>query len=155
MWGAFGKPPTETPADTDKYYVTDPVAAKGPPPEHFNSPVHCVEIANDGLVYVCDRSNSRIQVFRRNGTFVREISFGQGDPNGGISDVALWPDAKQTYLFAGGRGIKVLDRTTGKVISHFADDLLLHMTLVDHQGNIYLGDVFKPLVRWAPSRAPR
>jgi hypothetical protein len=30
-----------------------------------STPVHCAELAHDGLVYVCDRANDRIQVFRR------------------------------------------------------------------------------------------
>jgi hypothetical protein len=33
----------------------------------------CVKIAKDGLVYICDRANDRIQVFRKDGTFVKEF----------------------------------------------------------------------------------
>src|SRR5262249_59123875 len=32
-------------------------------PAFFRTPVHCVKIAKDGLLYVCDRGNNRIQVF--------------------------------------------------------------------------------------------
>jgi hypothetical protein len=35
---------------------------------------HCITIAKDGLVLVGDRSHNRMQMFRRGGTFVREIS---------------------------------------------------------------------------------
>src|SRR6202041_1616817 len=32
-------------------------------PAFFRNPVHCVKIADDGKIYVCDRGNDRIQVF--------------------------------------------------------------------------------------------
>ena len=35
-------------------------------PAFFRNPVHCVKIANDGKIYVCDRGNDRIQVFDKN-----------------------------------------------------------------------------------------
>src|SRR3712207_6888596 len=43
------------------------------PSQQFSNPVHCVRISNDGLVYVCDRANDRIQVFQKDGTFVTEF----------------------------------------------------------------------------------
>ena len=64
-WGAYGNKPDDTnlgPYDPD-----------APPARQFRSPVHCAEVSNDGLVYVCDRANNRIQVFQRDGTFVKEI----------------------------------------------------------------------------------
>jgi DNA-binding beta-propeller fold protein YncE len=35
-------------------------------PAFFRNPVHCVKIADDGKIYVCDRGNDRIQVFDKN-----------------------------------------------------------------------------------------
>jgi hypothetical protein len=64
MWGAYGNKPDDT--NLGRY---NPAA---PPVQQFRNPVHCSEIANDGLVYVCDRTNDRIQVFRKDGTFVKE-----------------------------------------------------------------------------------
>src|SRR5213592_4131336 len=52
-WGANGRPPGDASVKS------------------FGNPVHCVRLARDGLLYVCDRSNNRIQVFRRDGTFSR------------------------------------------------------------------------------------
>ena len=46
MWGAYGKQPTDM-----KMKNYEPEAPQ------FANPVHCVKIANDGLVYVCDRTN--------------------------------------------------------------------------------------------------
>ncbi len=52
-----------------------------------------------GLVYVCDRINNRIQVFQKNGTFVKEWFFEKNTlGNGAVWDVAIWPDPKQSYL---------------------------------------------------------
>src|SRR5262245_36987363 len=39
----------------------------------FGNPVHCVRLSRDGLVYVCDRANDRIQIFNKDGTFVKEF----------------------------------------------------------------------------------
>ena len=64
-WGAYGNPPND-----DKQPPYAPAAELS---KQFASPVHCVRISNDGLVYVCDRANNRIQVFRKDGTFVKEF----------------------------------------------------------------------------------
>ena len=50
----------------------------GPPPPQFRI-VHAVRIARDGLVYVCDRTNDRLQVFRKDGTFVKEAFVAKTD----------------------------------------------------------------------------
>ena len=65
--------------------------------QQFGNPVHCVKLANDGLVYVCDRINDRIQVFKKDGTFVKEWFYEKNTlGNGAVWDVAIWPDPKQT-----------------------------------------------------------
>ena len=92
-WGAYGNPPND-----DKQPPYDP---KAPVSQQFANPVHCVKIANDGLVYVCDRINNRIQVFRKDGTFVKEWFFEKNTlGNGAVWDIAIWPDPKQTYLLS-------------------------------------------------------
>src|SRR5512143_3689116 len=64
FWGAYGNKPDD--ADTAKY---DPA---GPPPKQFGAPVRCAQLSNDGFVYVCDTRNDRIQVFKKDGSFVKE-----------------------------------------------------------------------------------
>ena len=64
-WGAYGNKPDDT--NLGRY---DP---KAPPAQQFRTPVHCAELSNDGLVYVCDRPNDRLQVFKADGTFVKEV----------------------------------------------------------------------------------
>src|SRR5688500_3707266 len=64
-WGAYGNKPDDT--------QLPPYKPSDPPPQQFRTPVHCVELAKDGLLYVCDRTNDRIQVFKTDGTFVKEV----------------------------------------------------------------------------------
>ena len=42
-------------------------------PNSSEAPVHCVQISKDGFVYVCDRGGDRIQVFTKQGKFVKEF----------------------------------------------------------------------------------
>ena len=100
-WGAYGNKPDDK--DLGKY---DPDA---PPVQQFRNPVHCAELANDGLVYVCDRANDRIQVFQKDGKFVKEKFIAKktlGD--GSVWDVAFSRDAAQKYIYlADGKNEKV------------------------------------------------
>jgi hypothetical protein len=92
-WGAYGNVPND-----DKQAAYDPKASVS---QQFGNPVHCVKIADDGLVYVCDRINDRIQVFKKDGTFVKEWFYEKSTlGNGAVWDLALWPDPKQTYLLS-------------------------------------------------------
>ena len=70
----------------------------------FGNPVHCIRLSRDGLVYVCDRANNRIQVFRKDGSFVREFVVApETRGNGSTWDLDLSPDARQTHPLHGGR----------------------------------------------------
>ncbi|MDB5629529.1 MAG: hypothetical protein JWQ51_1869, partial [Tardiphaga sp.] len=111
-WGAYGNKPND-----DKQPAYDP---KAPAPQQFANPVHCVKIANDGLVYVCDRINNRIQVFKKDGSFVKEWFFEKNTlGNGAVWDLAVWPDPKQTWLLSAdgeNNEIRVLNREDGRVV---------------------------------------
>ena len=90
-WGAYGNRPD------DAKTTYDPAA---PPSRQFGSPVHCVRLARDGLVYVCDRENDRIQVFRKSGEFVREFFIARDTRLiGSVWDAVLSNDPGQTYLY--------------------------------------------------------
>ena len=61
--------------------------------------MHCAKVSNDGFVYVCDRTNNRIQVFRKDGTFVTEWFYDKTTLGAGaVWDLNFWPDANQTWL---------------------------------------------------------
>lgn len=84
-WGAYGKPPSDQ--------ATPPYDPSAPPPAQFGRPVHCVRLSKTGLVYVCDRINNRVQIFRQDGTFVSEAFFERDTRlNGSVSELSFSPD---------------------------------------------------------------
>jgi hypothetical protein len=127
------------------------------------SDVTCVEIARDGMVYVCDKSNNRIQVFDKSGKFVKEGyvakstgggviagSFGVLNAKGSVWDVAFSNDAQQRWLFVAdgmNKKVRVLNRDTlteaaaigsgGRYPGQF---LVVNGVATDSQGNLYTGE---------------
>ena len=115
-WGAYGNKPSDE--------AVPAYNPKGPPSKQFNT-VHCVIVSNDGFVYVCDRVNDRIQVFRKDGTFVKEAFI---DPktyrSGSVWDMAFSRDPQQTYIYAANgvdEKINILLRSTLEVLTSFGD----------------------------------
>lgn len=144
MWGAYGKPPTD-----EKSAAYDPAAA---PAQQFNNPVHCVQVARDGLVYVCDRTNNRIQVFRKDGTFVKEFFVEKSTrANGSVWELAIWPDEKESFLInadGANNEVRTLSRETGDVLGRFGrngrmagDFHWVHNLAVDSKGNVFTTEV--------------
>jgi DNA-binding beta-propeller fold protein YncE len=147
-WGAYGQPPS----DAEKVTLSRPAPPPSPPPRQFGNPVHCVHLSRDGLAYVCDRLNDRIQVFRKDGTFVKEFVV---EPltaaNGSTWDLVLSKDREQRWLHvADGRNNQVLTllRDTGEVVSTLGrpgrqagDFHWVHDIAVDSKGNLYTGEV--------------
>jgi len=143
-WGAYGSVPDD--ANPGPYDPTAPAAAQ------FRNPVHCARIARDGLVYVCDRVNDRIQVFRKDGSFVDEFFIAtQTLGNGSAWDVDLSPDRRQTFLYnPDGENNKVwiLERASGDILSSFGRNgrsagqfHWVHNLATDSHGNIYTAEV--------------
>ena len=95
------------------------------PPKQFRSPVHCAEISNDGLVYTCDRANDRIQVFNKDGSYVKEAFIARETRGGGSAwDIAFSKDPEQTYIFlADGQNsrVHILLRDTLEELTNFGD----------------------------------
>src|SRR5438552_625517 len=91
-WGAYGKKPDD--AALGRYNPSDP------PAQQFRNPVHCAELSNDGLMYVCDRPNDRIQVFKPDGTYVKEVFINKETLGSGSAwDIAFSKDAQQKYIY--------------------------------------------------------
>ena len=81
----------------DRGAAHDPNA---PPQQQFRNPVHCVVISKDDLVYVCDRQGDRLQVFTKDGKFVKEKLIEPKTMNAGsVWDMALSSDPQQTFLY--------------------------------------------------------
>ncbi len=156
MWGAYGKPPSD-----EKLPNFNPTSPQ------FANPVHCVRIANDGLVYVCDRTNDRIQVFRKDGTFVKDLVIRPETRGTGSSyDLAFWPDRNQTYLIvadgADGEAV-IVRRDTGEEVGafgHYGKQAgqfhNIHQIVADSKGNIYTGEVDTGMriQKFVPNMAP-
>jgi DNA-binding beta-propeller fold protein YncE len=143
-WGAYGKPPSD--AQTPPY---DPAR---PPSTQFGNPVHCARLTREGLLYVCDRTNDRFQIFRKDGTFVSE-SFFEKDTrlNGSVSELAFSPDREQSliYMVDGvNNEMRIVDRATNAVLGRigrpgrYAGQFhVVHNVAVDAQGNVYTTEV--------------
>jgi DNA-binding beta-propeller fold protein YncE len=154
-WGAYGEKPTA--AGGGAY---DPAA---PPARQFRD-VTCVELAKDGMVYVCDRTSDRIQVFQKDGKFVKEgiISkntrgatvtgpgFGVVSSHGSVWDIAFSSDPAQQHIFvADGHDKKVLivQRDTLAEVGSLGDGgrqpgrfLAVGSIATDSRGNLYTGE---------------
>lgn len=144
-WGAYGEKPDD--ANIGAY---DPAA---PAAKQFRV-VSCVELSRDGLVYVCDRQNDRIQVFQKDGKFVKESFVSKttrGD--GSVWDVAFSNDPKQQYLYvADGQDQKVfvLRRDTLEQVSSFGGGgrypgyfFGVGSVAVDSKGTVYTGETLE------------
>jgi NHL repeat len=143
-WGAYGNKPSD-----DKQPPYDPSA---PVSQQFANPVHCVKVSKDGLVYVCDRTNNRIQVFKKDGSFVKEWFYEKNTlGSGAVWDILIWPDPKQTWLLSAdgtNNEIRVLKREDGSVVGSVGHNgrnagqfHWVHTMAVDQKGNIYTGEV--------------
>jgi len=145
-WGAYGNKPDDTnpgPYDPD-----------APRAQQFRNPVHCADLSADGLVYVCDRPNDRIQVFKADGTFVKEVIIApktRGD--GSTWDVAFSRDPQQKYMYvADGKNerIYILDRQSLDVLTSFGDGgrqpgqfFAVHSIATDSKGNIFTTETYE------------
>ena len=145
-WGAYGNPPDDT--DLGPYDPDAPLA------QQFRNPVHCAEPSNDGLLYVCDRPNDRIQVFTRDGTFVSEVRIApQTLGDGSVWDIAFSKDDDQTYIYlADGKNARVyiILRETMEILTTFGDGgrqpgqfFAVHSIATDSLGNIYTTETYE------------
>lgn len=145
-WGAYGEPPDDGPLP--------PYDPDAPPARQFRSPLHCAELSRDGLVYACDRASNRIQVFRTDGTFVREVFI---EPktlgSGSVWDIAFSPDPQQRFLYLAdglNRKIHVIDRETMEILTRFGGGgrqpgqfYGVHSIATDARGNIYTTETWE------------
>jgi len=165
-WGAYGKRPDDgyferagerlpgpfngTVQHENKPSQYDP---NGPPPPQFRI-VHAVRISHDGLVYVCDRTNDRIQVFRKDGTFVREVFIAKDTlGSGSVWDIGFSTDPEQKFLIVPdgtNQQVYVLDRQSLQVVStfggagHWAGQFYgAHNLAVDSKGNLFITETYE------------
>lgn len=141
-WGGSGEAPTTTAPP-----AYDPAA---PPARQFRD-VTCVKIAKDGMVYVCDRASNRVQVFQKNGTFVKEMVIAKDTRvEGSVWGLAFSNDPQERYLYVAdgvNKTVWVLQRDTLGPISRFGDGgrypgkfYAVGSIAVDSRGNVYTGE---------------
>ena len=145
-WGAYGNKPDDQ--DLGRY---DPSAA---PAKQFRNPVHCADMSVDRLLYVCDRVNDRIQVFRPDGTFVKEAFFNRDTLGSGSAwDIAFSRDAQQKYMYlADGENSKVhiIQRDSLELLTSFGEGgrqpgsfYGVHSLATDSKGNLYTTETYR------------
>jgi hypothetical protein len=145
-WGAYGKPLQHE----NKPSQYDPA---GPPPPQFRI-VHAVQISHDGLVYVCDRTNDRLQVFRKDGTFVQEAFIAKGTfGSGSVWDIGFSVDPQQQFAFVidgTNQQVYILDRKSLTVVGtfggagHWAGQFYgAHNLAVNSKGDLFITETYE------------
>jgi DNA-binding beta-propeller fold protein YncE len=165
-WGAYGRKPDDGYFQSSGERLPGPFNGAvqredrpsqydpaGPPPPQFRV-VHAVRIANDGLVYVCDRTNDRIQVFRKDGTFLKEVFIAKETlGSGSVWDIAFSPDRSQTFLIVPdgtNQLVRILRRDSLEIVGefggggHWAGQFYgAHNIAADSKGNIYITETYE------------
>jgi len=145
-WGAYGNKPDD--ANLGPY---DP---KAPPAQQFRNPVHCADLSHDGLVYVCDRANNRLQVFTREGKFVKEQFYARNTlASGSVWDIAFSKDPQQRYIFltdGQNERVRIIQRDTLEELTAFGDGgrqpglfYGVHSIAIDSKGNLYTTETYE------------
>ncbi len=151
MWGAFGAPPPATPPGPPLPTMRPAgiVDQEGKGSLEFRS-VHGVEVSKDGLVYVSDRDNQRIQVFDRMGRYKTQVFVHRNAPSrqtaGGL---ALSPDQRWLYVVDFGNAqFVVFDRKTLKEVETIGSSgkepgqfVGPHLMATDSKGVVYIAEV--------------
>ena len=145
-WGAYGKPLKDIAVTQNfKYYpgVT--------PPKDFVAHL-TLSVANDGFVYAADRGADRVQVFTKDGMFVREFTVAPETlDRGSTGGLTFSPRPEQTLIYISdimNNVVWIVNRADGKTLGHFGffshaggGFHWLHMVATDSKGNVYTGEV--------------
>jgi DNA-binding beta-propeller fold protein YncE len=168
-FGAYGNSPVDDAGAAAAGQWIEGYSRGNKKPAFFRNPVHCVKIANDGKIYVCDRGNDRIQVFDKNDPMLgRPCSNPTGEPGkcgfvaeqfisehtniiGTAVSVNFSTDKAQSCLYVGDNAnmtIYILNRSNLQELGRLGrsgrmpgEFHYLHQVSVDSKGNIYTGEV--------------
>lgn len=149
MWGAFGNPPP--PTFGPNVPTPQPQTSEEGPPE-FGLP-HAIKVSRDGTVYLADRINNRIQLFTREGKFVKQVRVTNegSDVQPVPAGFAFSPDREQQFLYvvdSGAMRVVIFDRKSMEQIGAFGTkgsnpgefDIVHHMA-ADSNGNLYTAEI--------------
>jgi len=153
-WGAYGNEPIDAYEFTDTRQVGTGWSADADPQLQFRTPVHCAEPTHDGMVYVCDRPNNRVQVFTREGEFIREAFYAPATLGDGSTwDIAFSRDPEQSWFYlADGKNsrVRIVNRQTLEEVSTIGSGgrypgqfQAVHSIATDSQGSIYITETYE------------
>ncbi|HVZ27439.1 MAG TPA: hypothetical protein VG798_02190 [Rhizomicrobium sp.] len=143
IWGAYGKPPSDAPIP--HYNVNSP---------QFGNPVHCAQPSNDGILYVCDRTNNRIQTFKFDGTYQKQYNLEVNTKGDGAPwEIAFSTDPAQKYMYVSdgsNEKIHVFDRASMQELYSFGgggrtpgEFYAVHSIVTDSKGNIITTETYR------------
>jgi hypothetical protein len=143
MWGAYGHTPSD---DAMPHY--------NPHSPQFGNPVHCAEPSNDGLIYVCDRTNDRVQIFKYDGTYVKEFYLETNTKGDGSAwEIAFSRDPQQKFMYisdGANEKIHVFDRQSMTELYSFGSGgrqpgefYAVHSIITDSKGNIFTTETYR------------
>ncbi len=143
IWGAYGKPPSDAPIP--HFNVDSP---------QFGNPVHCAQPSVDGILYVCDRTNNRIQTFKFDGTYLHQYNLETNTKGDGAPwEIAMSKDAAQKYMYVSdgsNEKIHVYDRAAMKELYSFGGGgrtpgewYAVHSIVTDSKGNILTTETYR------------
>jgi DNA-binding beta-propeller fold protein YncE len=146
MWGAYGNPPADP-------LGSNPIEGKYNPNVRSKqfATAHCLMMSVDRLLYVCDRINNRVQVFRTDGTFVREAVIAPNTRGvGAVHALGFSADKEQRFAYVGdgaNKKVWILRRADLAVLGSFGyggrgggQFGVIHALAVDSKGNVYVGE---------------
>jgi len=146
MWGAFGNTPIDTPARGAEIPPPSIPDNGSLGPQQFDI-VHAIRISNDGLVYIADRENKRIQIFTLDGKYVNQVFVRRSETSEPrtTSGLALSPAPRQQFLYTSALGgptaqLVIVDRKSLKVIGAIGKAEGFtggHQMAADSKGNLY------------------
>jgi DNA-binding beta-propeller fold protein YncE len=143
IWGAYGKPPSDDPIP--HYDVDSP---------QFGNPVHCAQPSNDQILYVCDRTNNRVQLFKFDGTYIKQFTILPDTKGEGSAwEIAFSRDPQQKFMYltdGANQIIHVFDRQSLKELYSFGGGgrmpglfYAVHSIVTDSKGNIYTTETYR------------
>ena len=168
-FGAYGNNPVDDAASAAAGPWIADYTKGNKKPAFFRNPVHCVKIANDGKIYVCDRGNDRIQVFDKNdpalgapcsnptgeagkcGFIAEQFISEHTNIIGTAVSMSFSTDKAQSCLYIGDNAnmtIYILNRSNLQELGRLGHSgrmagefHYLHQVSVDSKGNIYTAEV--------------